>query len=217
MKKSLSETNTRLTEMEKSFSCSSQRQDLFDSRLQALEVCSSQDTELITQIQNLENKIQYMEQQARRNNLEISGIPEKSNEDLSLYLRNITNFLGVELSSTDIVQITRIRPFNAVSGRPKAIVVKLSYQLLRDTILSAVRTKKELKLCDIGFRGEMKKIYLNEHLTPANKILYKSTREKAKVAQYKFVWIRDGKIFVRKNDISRSLCIKNSVDLQKVI
>lgn len=55
------------------------------------------------------------------------------------------------------------------------------------------------------------------HLTHTNKILYKNTRDKTKAKNYQFTWIRDGKIFVRKDILSPKIFIKNGDDLQRII
>ena len=52
-------------------------------------------------------------------------------------------------------------------------------------------------------------LYINEHLTLSNKILYKEVRAAAKAKNYKFFWTKNGSIFVRKSDTSRVLLIKN--------
>lgn len=214
---SLNETTKRLEVVENAISSSSVKQDLFEAKLQAIEANSPPTAELITQVNNLKSKVAIMDQQARMNNLEISGVPEKAKEDLSTILCNIANYLGIQLSTTDINRINRTRPFNAVPGRPKNIVVNLKSRLLRDSILSAVRAQRGLKLMDIGFPSDKRRIYINEHLTPGNKLLYKNIKAKAQATQYQFVWIRDCKIFVRKNDTSPSILIKDMSDIQKMI
>lgn len=61
--------------------------------------------------------------------------------------------------------------------------------------------------------GSKQKIYINESLTKENKQLLFKTKEKARDASYKYVWSKEGKIFVRKNDNSRVHRIKNEHDL----
>ncbi|KAI5636741.1 hypothetical protein NE865_10567 [Phthorimaea operculella] len=170
-----------------------------------------------SQIIKLQYDLNDQQQRDRAFNLELTGIPERTREDLSGYYCNIVKHLQVQSTASDIVHITRIRPVKPVPGRPKAIVVKLLSRSIRDSILAAVRAKKGLMTSDIGISGEPKKVYVNEHLTPANKLLHKQTREKAVAAQYRYVWVRDGKIFARKNDTSATVRISNSVDLRKLV
>ncbi|KAJ2941792.1 hypothetical protein O0L34_g10599 [Tuta absoluta] len=169
------------------------------------------------QITKLQSELNDQQQRDRAFNLELTGIPERVRENLSGYYCNIAKHLEVQSSASDIVHIIRIRPVKPVPGRPKAIVIKLSSRSVRDSILAAVRAKKGLTTSDIDIPGEPKKVYVNEHLTPANKLLHKQTREKAVAAQYRYVWVRDGKIFARKNDTSATVRISNTVDLRKLV
>lgn len=81
-------------------------------------------------------------------------------------------------------------------------------RLLRDSILFGVRAKKGLTTADIQIDGDAKQIYISEHLTLTNKHLYLQARNKAKTSEYQYSWVRDGKIFVRKNDVSPVIFIK---------
>lgn len=174
-------------------------------------------TRMQEQLARLEAELNNQQQRDRAFNLEINGILEKSNETLTDYYCAMVKFLDIDSSATDVVHMTRVRPVNPVPGRPKSIVVKLNSRLLRDAILSAIRNRKGLSTSDLGIAGDQRKIFVNEHLTPSNKLLHRSTRQKAAAAQYQFVWIRDGKIFVRKNDTSATIRIMTSADLRKIV
>uniref|UniRef100_A0A2A4JWA7 FP protein C-terminal domain-containing protein n=1 Tax=Heliothis virescens TaxID=7102 RepID=A0A2A4JWA7_HELVI len=178
---------------------------------------SSDISRMQERITNLETELNSLQQRDRAFNLEVNGIPEKSNEKLVDYYCAMVRFLEIESSANDVVHAVRVRPVNPVPGRPKSIVIKLNSRLLRDAILSAVRNRKGLSTCDLGITGDQRKLFVNEHLTPANKLLHRNVREKASAAQYRFVWIRDGKIFVRKNDTSATIRITTSADLRKIM
>ena len=172
---------------------------------------------LKSEVAKLQSELNTMQQRDRQQNLEISGIPEKSNEDLVTYVVSISQYVGILITSADVVHATRIQPRIRNPGRPKLVVVKLVSKQLRDSILSGVRAKKGVNTENIGLLGEVKKIFLNEHLTPLNKMLYKNVRDSTKAKNYTYTWIRDGKIFVRKDDTSPKILIKDSADLQKII
>ncbi|CAH1977268.1 unnamed protein product [Acanthoscelides obtectus] len=53
-------------------------------------------------------------------------------------------------------------------------------------------------------------VYVNEHLSLANKILFKEARTVAKNKKYKFVWTKGGQIFVRKDDTSKTIHISGA-------
>ncbi|KAL4714120.1 hypothetical protein ACJJTC_008474 [Scirpophaga incertulas] len=79
----------------------------------------------------------------------------------------------------------------------------------RDKILSAVsrynRAHPNNKLCSslLGMINDNNAVYVSEHLSPANKSLHAATRMEAKDHNYKFVWVRNGRVFMRKDETSR--------------
>lgn len=170
-----------------------------------------------SEIDDLRSELNYLQQRERQCNLEIAGIPELAHENLNAYLISIALYSGLQLSSHDVDHITRIQTRTKIPGRPKLIIAKLKSRLLRDSIISGIRKKKGVTTSNIDIPGETKQIYINEHLTPLNKLLYKNTRDKTKAAKYQHVWVRDGKVFVRKDDSSPALLIRDLIDLKKKV
>lgn len=167
---------------------------------------------------NVERYLNTQQQRDRLCNIEISGIPEKKNEDLPQLLLSICTALDVQAVKQDITNIYRVPQKITNTKLPKNIVARMSSQLIKDTIISAIRKKKGLTSADLGLKTSKDpfKIYVNEHLTPFNKTLLKKTREAAASAAFQHVWVRNGKIFVRKNDTSSSLNIMDTRDLEKI-
>ena len=64
--------------------------------------------------------------------------------------------------------------------------------------------------------GPRKSVYVSEHLSPANKSLHAAARLKAKELNYKFTWIRNGRIFVRKDESSEFILIRNTESLKLI-
>jgi hypothetical protein len=60
------------------------------------------------------------------------------------------------------------------------------------------------------------KIIIYEQLCPAMKTLVWETRMKAKEAEWKYVWLRNGKIWARQMDDSRSFKVTSDEDLEKI-
>lgn len=124
----------------------------------------------------------------------------------------------------DIQHVTRIAKMNKDSKRPRAVILKLRSIRYRDQLLAAVhkfnKSKKQqdkLNSTHLGLAGTAEPVYVAEHLTPANKSLHALTRKKAKEAMYSFVWIRDGRIYVRKNENSSALLIRNHDSLNLIV
>lgn len=171
---------------------------------------------LRNKIDGLQFDLNYYQQRERITNLEITGIPQKTNEDLKDYIIKISKVAKTQLTQDDIIMINRVEPRSKIPGRPKVIVAKLATTLLRDSIISGIRKNRGLTTIDIGLPGDSRPIYVNEHLTPLNKSLYGKTREAAKKSGYRYVWVKNGKIFVRKDDTHPALNIKSTTDVEKI-
>lgn len=167
-------------------------------------------------VNDLQNEQNIQQQKERLLNLEISGIPEKRNENLLDYLVSIANIIGVNLSNEDIIRIHRVQPRIQLPGKPKNIIAHMKSLHIKDTIISGIRKNRGLSTIDLGIPGESRQIYVNEHLSPVYKQLYKNTRDAVKSSNFKYVWIRNCKIYVRKDDTSPAILVKDVNDLRKI-
>lgn len=165
----------------------------------------------------------------RMNNLEISGVPVTSGENLNTIVHSISSKVGVVLEVNDIDSIHRVRRFvkeatgdtrdrqpGLLTPRPPAIIVRFTRRLCKDQLLAAVRGRRGLTTTDIGLPGPSMNLYVSDHLTPANKLLLKRARELKTELQYSFLWVRDCKIFMRKNERSKVINIRKNSDLLKL-
>lgn len=173
-------------------------------------------------IQDLKTQINSLEQRARSNNLELQYVPESKSENLITTVIRLSEVIGANISKDHINNCTRVAKSNRASSRPRNIVVQFSSPIVRDTFLaSAIKFNKsnprnKLNTSHIGLDDEKKPIFVSEHLSPANKALHAAARIKAKELEYKYVWIRNGKIFMRKNDLSDFKFIKDFACLEKL-
>lgn len=69
----------------------------------------------------------------------------------------------------------------------------------------------------IGIGGAATPIFVAEHLSPENRSLHAATRLKAKALGFKFVWVRNGKIYVRKAESARPKLILNKHALDDLV
>ncbi|CAG4988882.1 unnamed protein product [Colias eurytheme] len=169
---------------------------------------------LLSTVRDLSSRLAYAEQHQRDSNVEINGLPENRSENLINCLTNLAKVVNADIIDGDIMHVTRVAKINKDDSRPRAVVAKLRSPRHRDILLAAVqkynKCNPEDKLSShiLGIGGIKKPVYVAEHLTPANKILHASARIKAKEARYQFVWVRNGKIYVRKNETSQALQIR---------
>lgn len=183
---------------------------------------ASKNVNLTTQVKTLTERLGQVEQHMRSSNVEINGIPEHRSESLVKTLEQLGNVVENPFVENDILHITRVAKLNKESDRPRSIIVKLRSQRRRDELLAAVskynrkHSDNKLNSKDLGIGGRQVPVFVAEHLTPFNKSLHAASRKKAKEAGYKFVWVRDGRIFVRKNEQCPAIVI-HSVESLKLL
>ncbi|XP_063839173.1 uncharacterized protein LOC135088221 [Ostrinia nubilalis] len=214
--KSINETNSRLADLEKSLSYSHERQDVFDGRLKSVEDKLSVSEHLETQMNALEQKLTAMEQNARQCNLEICNIPERRGENLISIAESLGGVIACPIRASDIVSIHRVPHADSKIKRPKNVIVKLTNRMLRDNVISACRSTKGLDSSKLSISGPPATIYVNEHLTINNKLLFRQCRENARKQAYKYVWVKHGTILVRKSDSSPVIAIRTLADISKI-
>lgn len=173
------------------------------------EQLTQENMQIKTEIKELKFAVTELKQYSRRTNLEISNLPESENEHISEVLSKIEHISQSNITE-DIIAAHRVPSYN--KDRPKAIVVQFKSKDSRDKHLKILKACK-LNASNINPRFTDSPVYVNEHLTPELKSLFFDARKTRVEKQFKFCWVKDGKIFLRKNESSRVLRIKSQEDL----
>lgn len=180
----------------------------------------SDNEKLKTSVADLSNRLNTVELHMRESNIEINGIPEHRSENLIDTVIKLTKVVDNPLSADDIKYVTRVAKLHKDATRPRAVIAKLSNSRQRDAVLAAVskfnkkNTKEKLGSDHLGIGGQRNPVFVSEHLTPGNKSLHAATRMKAKEMSYKFVWVRNGRIYVRKDENNQSILIRSPNSLK---
>ncbi|CAK1550983.1 unnamed protein product [Leptosia nina] len=178
--------------------------------------------QLHSQNQELCVKIEHLEQYTRGHNVEIQCVPERKEENLLTVIKQISKTVNFSLKDEHISDFHRVAKVNTDSSRPRSIIVQFQSARLRDNFLGTViqynkaNSDNKLNTSNIGFKGEPNPIYVLEHLSPANKILHAKARTKSKELGFKFVWVRGGRVYMRKTESSKIIFIKNLHTLEKL-
>lgn len=185
-----------------------------------MEKLSEENFTLRTTVKDLGNRLSILEQQSRLCNLEIQCIPEYKTENLQNVIGQIAKVSGYDLQEGDIHKCTRIAKINPENKRPRSVVVKFSNPRVRDTFMAKViqfnkkHRDNKLNTSHIGIAGEKKPIYVVDHLTPETKKIHAIARETARKLQYKFVWVKNGRVFMRKTETSEHIMIRDLSQLE---
>lgn len=59
-------------------------------------------------------------------------------------------------------------------------------------------------------------IYIIENLSPARRSHFSIAREGRKKKKYTYLWLRDGKVFVLKQDLAPVIVLQSMEDLKKL-
>lgn len=179
-------------------------------------------TNLQQSYNELATRLCIVEQNMRESNVEISGLPENKSENLVNTLQKLAKVTGTDLGDSEILQVTRVAKLNKESDRPRTVIAKLRSPRQRDSLLAAVidfnkkHPQDKLNSLHLGIAGNQVPVFVSEHLCPTSKQLHAATRKTAKEMSYKFVWIRNGRIFVRKDVSSKSIYIRDQDSLKQI-
>lgn len=173
---------------------------------------------LDARVKILEDENVKQQQWVRLQNVEIIGVPENKDEDTVAIVKKISEKIGVRIEPSDVEFAHRVQPRRAVSAvRARPIIVRLRQRALKDQFIAAARKHRYLSNHDVGIGGESNKIFINEHLTKDNKMLLTNCKQKAKELNYKFIWTKNCRIFIRKNESSPPIPILSIQDLAKIV
>lgn len=167
-----------------------------------------------------EATINAQEQVNLRNELEIAGIPEIESENPYHLAITTAKKLGVDLLDTDIDFVHRTgpkkKPFEDKSRLPRTIALRLIRQSKRDELVKAAKSRRNLSSENLA-PGPVSKVYVNERLTKANRLLFRESRKRATHHNFRFCWISNGRIHVRQAERKPAIQIKSYEDLDKVV
>ncbi|KAK5639469.1 hypothetical protein RI129_011961 [Pyrocoelia pectoralis] len=173
------------------------------------EKCKSLERE--NQLLNI--KIEEDRQYARNHNVQIDGIPEKAGEDMVNTAIALASSLEIDLKKGDIQAVHRIKSKNPSK---KPIIMQFSNRLLCDEFLNKAKSRKPTTaFCGMA---APQPIYVNEHMTPYYRNLFFEAKNKkvnnGSKQVFKFVWFKNSKLFVRKEDSSPKVRVLSAADLE---
>lgn len=177
---------------------------------------------LQSEMYNLTNRMSAIEKTTRSYNIEIQAVPESRNENVTSLFKKLCNIVNFPLEDGGIHACRRIAKMDNTSKRPRNILVTLASPRMKDSILSAVQRfnkahpRDTLNSRQLEISGETHKIYVVEHLSPQCKQLHAAARRFAREKQYKYVWAKYGRVYLRKDDNSGSIFVKNLETLDKL-
>ncbi|XP_046737157.1 uncharacterized protein LOC124405931 [Diprion similis] len=160
----------------------------------------------------MEAKLEELEQKLKLSEIEICGVPVTRNENLQTIVCNVAKLIDIELDTKTIQDI--YRPPKTTGARP--IIIKLNTVNARNTWLERAKVKRGIKAKDVYTGFPETAVYINEALTPAKKRLLYLAKMFAREKRYKYVWIKDGNVLMRKDEGEKTIQVKHHIDLENL-
>ncbi|VEN42246.1 unnamed protein product, partial [Callosobruchus maculatus] len=176
-----------------------------DEYVRKTEKLMQENLALKTEVSDLKRRLNDLDQTTRSNNIEIQGVPEKEKENLYEIIQKIGSYVNYEISADKIDYVNRVQSNKNSNSKIKNITVRFTTRSVKENFLAHAknkRNKRENGSPRMSITGLSDNIYINEHLTLVNKILFKEVRTVAKSKNYKYIWTKGGQIFVKKDDNS---------------
>lgn len=168
-------------------------------------------------INELQSRVNEVEQGRLALNVEISGVEQKPCENMMEIVKNIAGKLGIEETLNSVAEVYRANTVRrGMQGMPPSLIVR--FTSLRPRVCWIQKdNNKILTVNDALKDGSTSKVYMNEQLTPYNKKLLWMTKQRARVKGYEFAWTKNGKIFARKDQLTGIVRIVCESDVERKI
>lgn len=195
----------------------------YDARIKVLEEKEKENAILKTQVTQLQDQLNKQSHERLQSDLEILGVEETPNENPAHLVLTTAYKIGIELDERDLDYVSRVGPRNKMSNNekvnlPRPLVVSFTRRTKREEFLKQAKNRRSLVSKDIVGNGSDRNVYVNERLTGETRRLFRSTRNWTKENDFRYCWVRDGVIYIRKRDGregSPPIRIRSSEDLQK--
>lgn len=171
-----------------------------------------ENVEMKTKIKLLEAEVYNNAQQANGNKIEIMGLPANLNNEKATIAKVLEKVNGevIDECNYQIIQIYK---------KDDNLVATLDFQskVHRDNIMKKKISDRSVNLKDVVNNGaDGKFVYLNEYLTPYYRKLFSEAKKLKHDKNYAYIWIRDGKILLKKTVTSKPIRLTCMEDLGKI-
>lgn len=166
-------------------------------------------------IEIMENKINVLEQQLIKKNIEIKNVPNKELSAMEV-IKTIAESVNVEIHDNDISNAYTL------NKSEKRIIEFCSLNKKKELMMNirGHRVKGEIFNTNISSNVNENttnnNVFINDQLTPNNHKLLWLTKNKSREANWKFVWTRNGNIYAKKDESNKPLIISNLDDIEKI-
>lgn len=210
MEKKLSELTDLVDFISEKYDKICEHQSSTEKKIKALE---NQNAYLEKCNKSLEERVNELEEKDKEKKVELSGLEKKNNEDISKVVAQLAQ--NLHLDTSEIEHAERVGREKPGSEKPALVVVTLKTKNARNKWIE----KRKINLTNGQIYGtnNNNRIYINENLTRYKRNLLWATKIQLKNI-YKYIWVQDGKILIRKSDDQKKITsIRSETDIQKIV
>lgn len=178
--------------------------------LDIIETLTAENKSLKEKVQLLENRIEETEQYSRRNCVEVHGVPVSDGKVIET-VKDVGRAIGMNIED-NMIDACHLLGKKRNTDSPPGIFVKFLRRFDAEEVLTKHRAKRELSTRHLGHSTD-NRIFINESLTPSRRKLLAMARETRRQKNFKWLWVRGGKIFIRKEDNGPVTIVKCQADL----
>jgi len=178
--------------------------------------------EIDSKYNSLEKKIDQLEfendlssREKNRNNIVFAGLPVDL-ENPQVAIMKITNKINANIQKEDILDIQQVKQKkeNLISS---LYVVKFKQSESKAEIINKKKAFKHLFTSELGFSSSGgKEIFVRQHLTNLQKNLYYEAKKLKEKYLFRFLWVKNGEIFLRKDEKTKIYNISKSSDIARI-
>lgn len=155
-----------------------------------------------------------------KSELVMSGFPTNLPDSPINLAKKILIALGLGDLVNHVLAARELKKKNPSANATRAttsLVVVLTSNSVCDAIIGAKRSRRDLKISDALGMQAPGNIFVNELLPSDLYNLLRQTKTRAAQSHYKYVWVRNGTIRVRKDDGQSIIDINTPADLEKLV
>lgn len=202
---------SQLTTIQKSITFLSEQYDdvikvMKDNKKQ-LDDIKKENRQLKEEVKNLKTSVKILNDERVKNQCIVIGVKNTTDVSAVDAVVNLAKNVGVEISKENIADAYFLNNRRS-NVENKNIIVKFADNNSKIKFMAA---KSELQKSE-----ETKKTFVNDFLSKETLALFNYAKTLKSVG-YKFVYPRNGKIFVKKNEIYRARVLKNEDDVDALL
>lgn len=166
---------------------------------------------LAERVGELEEALEGGERDKIKNNIVMSGIERQDRREKAReVVMKVIRAMKLNINEHEILNARRMDENRDNSP----IVVEMKTREVQTEIIKARKTIGSITTTECELKGKNTNIYINEQLTRRMSGLFYKAREAKKEKQYKFLWTRENKIYMKKTETSTKIRIRNNDDLE---